>query len=91
MVAAIGRLSKDPLYELEILITQARAGIAQEFGSTPASSGGEAAPTPSPEMKRLRERGRGFDENFYRRPVGWPVLLVVLIFFFLAWIFIELA
>jgi len=41
-------------------------------------------------MEKLLKRGRGFDANYYRKPVGWPVLLVVLIFFFLAWIFVEL-
>jgi multicomponent Na+:H+ antiporter subunit D len=90
VVAAIGRLSKDPLYPPEILITQARAGIAQEFGPTPASPSDEAKPAPNPEMEKLLKRGRGFDANFYRKPVGWPVLLVVLIFFFLAWIFVEI-
>jgi serine/threonine protein kinase len=91
LVAAIGRLSKDPLYEPEILITEARASIAQEFGGEPVSSSTEEALRDNPTLKRLRERGRGFDENFYRKPVGWPVLLVVMLLFILAWIFIELA
>jgi multicomponent Na+:H+ antiporter subunit D len=91
LVAVIGRLSKDPLYESEILVSQARAAIARESGPTTAPASDEAIPTPNAELERLRQRGRGFDEDFYRKPVGWAVLLVVLIFFFTAWIFIELA
>jgi hypothetical protein len=90
LVAAIGRLSRDPLYEPEILVTKARANIAQKFGlASTADTSGESQP--NPDLDRLLEKGRGFDENFYRKPVGWAVLLVVLIFFILAWIFIELA
>ena len=90
VVAAIGRLRKDQLYEPEIIITQARAGIAQEFGPMPASPSDEAISKPNPEMEKLLYRGRGFDADYYSKPVGWPVLLVVQIFFFLAWIFVEL-
>jgi hypothetical protein len=54
-----------------------------------STSSGEAQP--NPDLDRLLDKGRGFNENFNRKPVGWAVLLVVLIFFFLAWIFIELA
>jgi hypothetical protein len=96
LVAAIGRLSKDPLYEPEILITETRANIAREFDvSTPVPTEGEdleTSPTqPNPQLERLLERGRGFDENFYRKPVGWPVLVIVMLFFVVAWIFIELS
>ena len=87
MVAALGRVSKDPLYEPEILLTKARESVREEFGATPAS----ALPEGNPELDRILKRGRGFNEDFYRKPIGYAVLLVVLIFFFVAWAFIELA
>ena len=89
LVAAIGHTSKDPLYESEILLAQARASIAQEFEPSTVVPEGESKS--NPELARVLERGRGFNENFYRKPIGWAVLLVVLIFFFVAWAFIELA
>jgi multicomponent Na+:H+ antiporter subunit D len=87
LVARIGRLSKDPLYEPEILLAKTRASVRVEFGAPSAST----SPEGNPELERVLERGRGFNENFYRKPIGWAVLLVVLIFFFVAWAFIELA
>ena len=62
--------------------------MGREFSGTPAEG---RTPGAASELDRLLERGRGFDENLYRKPVGWAVLLVVLIFFFLAWILIRLA
>jgi hypothetical protein len=80
-------LSKDPLYEPEILLAKTRASVRAEFGARSAST----TPEGNPELERVLQRGRGFNENFYRKPIGWAVLLVVLIFFFVAWAFIELA
>ncbi|MFQ5849345.1 MAG: Na(+)/H(+) antiporter subunit D [Candidatus Binatia bacterium] len=88
LVAAVRRLSKDPLYDPKILLTRAKVSIGREFIGAPFEG---RSPGATSELDRLLERGRGFDENFYRKPVGWAVLLVVLMFFFLAWIFIVRA
>jgi hypothetical protein len=88
IVARIGRLSKDPLYEPEILLAKTRrASVRAEFGAPLAAT----SPEGNPELERVLQKGRGFNEDFYRKPIGWAVLLVVLIFFFVAWAFIELA
>jgi len=86
IVAAVSRSSGDPLYNSEIFLAKAKAGLG--WGSKGAPPEGRSYRSTS-ELDRLLERGRGFNENFYRRPVGWAVILVLLFFFFLAWIFIR--
>ena len=57
----------------------------------PTAAAEESAETPpNPDLVRLKTRGPGYDPDFYRRPIGWAVLLVVLILFGLAWIFVEI-
>lgn len=85
LVAAIGRLSLNPLYAPKIFLTRVKVGI--EWVMVGASTEGAHARA-TMELNRLIEKGRDFDENLYRNPVGWAVLLVVLVFFILGWIFI---
>jgi len=85
MVASLTRISKDPLYDSELALYRARIRLNDAFGRSPA---GTANPRHESGIRRLLERGRGYDENFYRRSVGLGVLLVVVLFFMLSWFFI---
>ncbi len=86
LVKAVRRLSTDPLYDAENLFIKTKVNIGREFGGG-SSKGHPSAKTR--ELDPLLKKGRGFDENFYRRSVGWSVLVVALIFFCLAWVLIT--
>jgi hypothetical protein len=82
LVAEVRRMSRDPFYDAENLFMKMKVNLELRLGSG-SSKGHPSAGTlvPDPRLKR----SRGFNENFYRRPVGWYVLVVVFLFFFLAW------
>lgn len=42
------------------------------------------------EIKELKKRGRAYDENFYRRPIGIGVFLSLILLFTLAIIYFKI-
>lgn len=89
MVAWLTRISSDPLYDSEITLYKVRARIIDAFGHSSDLSSGRNDPETNSGLNRLIKRGRGYDENFYRKSVGLGVLLVVILFFLLSWFFIR--
>ena len=86
LVAEVRRMSRDPFYDAENLFMKMKVNLELRLGSG-SSKGHPSAGmlVPDPRLKN----SRGFNENFYRRPVGWYVLVVVLLFFCLAWVLIT--
>ncbi len=86
MVASLNRISKDPLYDSELTIYKAQIRLNDAIGH---SSTGSITPASHSRLNRLLLKGRGYNENFYRKSVGLGVLLVVILFFILSWFFIK--
>jgi len=89
MVASLIRLSKDPLYDSEVAFYRMRTKMMGVFEHSPDAFSERDNRGKISGLSRILGRGRGYDENFYRRSVGLGVFLVVLIFFLLSWFFME--
>ena len=89
MVASLIILSKDPLYDPEITISRIQSRMLEIIGHSSRTLSLPNNPMSDRHFNRLLEKGRAYDENFYRKSVGLGVLLVVIIFFVFSWFFIK--